>query len=332
MSEQILSQEEIDTLLGAMAKGEVDVEVDKKDGSDLVKPYDLTTQSIMLRDQFYALEEVYYKFVKLSRESLSSSLQRPVNVEFVSTEMVKFGELIQGFSDPTGFNMLSMEPLIGTAMLVVEPDLVFYLIDCLFGGEGKPLSQVREFTLIEQRLIRKISTELLKNLEKSLSIVYSIKTSLKKTETKPEFVHLVAQNDLIMVVVFSIGSNEFSGNIHLCIPYLMLEPIKDRLSSAYLRDKDIENTWSSQIRTLLDNARINIVAELGRTTSTVSDLLNLEINDVCRLNTGPYDVATINIEGIPKYHGIPGIVKGNRAVEIVKLIRQDGGNNKYGYN
>ena len=168
MSDQILSQEEIDALLGAMAEGEVDLEEDKK-GEPEFQPYDLTSQSIMLRDQFYALEEVYDKYANLLQTSISSSLQRSINVEFMAMEMakVKFGKYIKSFPNPTSFNIFSMEPLVGSALLAIEPDLVFSLIDCMFGGSGKPPAEVREFTLIEQRMMRRFVVEVLKNLEKA---------------------------------------------------------------------------------------------------------------------------------------------------------------------
>jgi len=330
MSEQILSQEEIDALLSAMAKGEVDLEEEKKEELE-VKSYDLTSQGIMLRDQFYALEEVYDRFAGLLQNSLSSSLRRAIEVEFISTEMVKFKDFLRGFSNPTSYNIFDMEPLIGSAMLVIEPGLVFSLIDCMFGGSGKPVTRVREFTLIEQRVMRRFVVEVLQNLEKAWEVVYSVKISLKKTETKSQFIHLVAPDDLVIVVVFSVNGKEFSGNLHLCISYLMLEPIKDKFSSTYLREKDIGHTWDSRLQELLKDTQVSVTAELGRTVHTVRDLLNLQVEDVLKLNTGPQDPVTVKVEGIPKFRGLPGVFKGSRAVQITGLISQKGGINNHGY-
>ena len=325
MAEQILSQEEIDALLSAMDKGEVQVEESKTEEVE-VESYDLTSQCIMLRDQFYALEEVYDKFTRLLHNSVSSSLQRSIEVEFVSTEMVKFGEFKQSFSNPTGFNFFNMEPLIGSALLAVEPNLAFSLIECMFGGNGRPLSQVREFTLIELRMVRKFAVQVLEDLEKAWALVYPVKIDLKKTETKPEFVHLVAPNELVIVVVFSLTGEEFTGNIHLCISYLTLEPIKAKLSSKSLSREESENTWRPRIQAILEEAQAGITAELGRTTTaTVRDLLELQAGDVVNLNTGPQDPVTVMIESIPKYNGFPGVVKGNRAVQIRELFCRNGG-------
>ncbi len=329
MADQILSQEEIDALLSAMDKGEVEFEEEEETGPT-AELYDLTTQGAMMRDQFHALEEVYDKFAGLLGTSLSSSFQRSFSVDLVSTEVVRFSEFIQAFSNPTGFAIFNMEPLIGASMLAIEPNLVFSLIDCMFGGGGKPLAEMREFTTIEQRMIRKFSMEVLSNLEKAWETIYKVKINLRKTETKPEFVYLAAPNSLVLNVVYTIAGEEFSGGLHLCISCLMLEPIKEQLSSNYLRDKEIEHTWHNQIKGLLKEIRLNLTAELGRSVHTVSDLLNLQIDDVLRINTGPEDPVVVSVEDVPKFVGVPGVIKGNRAVQITGLHKREGGEPRHG--
>jgi len=324
MSDQILTQEEIDALLSAMDKGEVDLEEEVKQEAEILA-YNLTSQNIMLRDQFHALEEVYDKLARLLGTSFSALLQRSLEVEFVSTEMVKYTECINAFSNPTSFTIFTMDPLIGSAMLAIEPRLVYSLIDCMFGGDGKPTERMREFTLIEQRMMHKFAQEVLANLEKAWKIVDPISAVLKKTEIKPEFVHLASPNDLMVVIVFGVKGQEFSGNLHICIPYLMLEPIKDKLSSKYLREKDMEHNWSEQLEMLLQDTPVTLVAELGITTRSVRDLLDLQVDDVIQLNTGPEDLVTLAVDHIPKFFGFPGIIKGNRAVEIAALHQNNGG-------
>lgn len=326
MSDQILTQEEIDALLTAMDRGDVDLQEEVASRSEAVS-YNLTSQNIMLRDQFSALEQVYDKFATLLNVSLSSSLQRSLDIQFVSSELVKYDECISAFSSPSSFVIFKIEPLIGNALLAMEPGLVFSLIDCMFGGSGLPTGRIREFTLIEQRMIRRLSVEILDSLENAWKIVQPTKITLKKVETKPEYVHLVSPNDLMVVIIFSIKGKEFSGNFHLCMSYLMLEPIKEKLSSKYLREKDIANTWSREIRQLLKKTPVDLTAELGRTTETIRSLLELQVDDVLQLNTGPEDLIRLSVDNVPKFLGYPGIIKGNRAVEIAELIDKNGGEN-----
>mgnify|MGYP003562880196 CR=1 FL=1 len=325
MADQILSQEEIDALLTAMDSGEIDVVEDKQEVAAEVRPYDLTTQNIMQRGQFDALEEVYDKFVNLFQSTLSSLFQRTLSVKAISRETVKFGEFIKAFSNPTGFIIFGMEPLIGSSLLAFEPNLVFSLIDCMFGGEGKPMEKIREFTMLERRMLQRIAMAVLKDLETAWESAYRIRLALRKIETKPEFVYLVNPSDQLIIIVFAISTESFSGNIHLCMPYLMLEPIKDQLSSSFLREKDRASSFGEEIRSLLGSTEVNLVAELGKTVYSVQDILNFEVDDILRLNSGPQNNVVVNIERVPKYLGMPGVVKGSKAIQITETIDQDRG-------
>lgn len=326
MAEKILSQEEIDALLNAMGSGEVPLEEEPEDQSKKeARLYDLTSQSLMLRDQFDALDEVYDKFINLLNVAMASSLQRTIEVKMVSKEIVKFGEFLQAFATPTGFSIYTMEPLIGSALMAVEPNLGFALIDCMFGGEGKPLAKVREFTRIEQRMLNRFYLEVLRELERAWAVAYNIRFVQKKTETKPEFVNLVSPNDLVLTFVFSINGEQFSGNIHICTPFLMLEPIKDKLSSRYLREKDRAHAFKDQLALLLRDTKVNIVAELGKTVRTIGQILEMDKDDIVKIDTGPQDPVILAVEGVPKFFGMPGVVKGNRAVQVTAQIKKEEG-------
>jgi flagellar motor switch protein FliM len=220
-----------------------------------------------------------------------------------------------------------MAPLIGSAMLAIEPRLVYSLIDCMFGGDGKPTERMREFTLIEQRMIRRFASDVLADLQQAWKAIDPINVAINRAEIKPDFVHLASPNDLMVVIVFVVKGKEFSGNLHICIPYLMLEPIKDKLSSKFLRRKNQEHTWSEQLQMLLRDTPVTVIAELGFTNRSVKDLLDLQVNDILQLNTGPEDLITLTVDHIPKYLGFPGIIKGNRAVEIAALLQKNGGEN-----
>ncbi len=313
-------------MLNAMDSGEVSIEEEvEEETSSEARSYDLTAQSLMLRDQFDALDEVYDKFINLLNVSLSSSLQLPLEAKMVSKEIVKFGEFLQAFANPTGFSIYTMEPLIGSALMAVEPNLGFAIIDCMFGGEGKPLKNIREFTQIEKRMLQKFYSEILKELERAWQVAYGIRFVQKKTETKPEFVNLVSPGDLVLTFVISISGENFTGNIHICTPFLMLEPIKDKLSSRYLREKDRAHVFRDQLGMLLKDTEVNLVAELGMTVRTIGQILEMEKDDIVKINTGPQDPVKIKVEGVPKYRGTPGVIKGNRAIQIIDLILEDKG-------
>ena len=320
MSEHILSQEEMDALLSAMNRGEVDLKQETKN-PPVIEEYSLTSRNAMQQGQFDALDEVHDRFTSLINHYLADSIQHPIEVSFVSTETVKYNEFISGFSNPTSLSVFGMEPLIGSALVAMEANLVFSLVDCMFGGVGRPLERIREFTLIEQHIIRKFVQEVLQQLEKAWAVVHDVRLKLKKVETKPEFVRLAGPNDMMITIVFAVKGEEFSGNIHLCFSYLMLEPIRDKLCTAYRCATDEEQTWAEQLVGLLAMTPVNIIAELGKSVHSIGKVLSLQVDDVLHLDTGPKDCVTLKVDGVPKFSGYPGVIKGNRAVEIDQWLR-----------
>jgi len=324
MADQILTQEEVDALLSSMKAGEVDLTVKEEEGEssqEQVPVYDLTSQNIMMREQFDVLDEVFDRFANSFRSSLSTSFRAPIDANLASTEMVKFGDFLEGLPNPSSFHTFRMEPLIGSALLVIEPNLVFFLIDCMFGGTGKSMVyQERDFTLIEQRVMRKFANETLKDLEKSWEFVKVLRLSLGKSETKQQFVRLVAPSDFVIAVAFSVSFDEFSGQLWICIPYLLLEPIKDKLSYRNIREAELENAWNMQLQRLLSDTEVTLSVELGKSSWRVRDVLNLQKGDIIRLDTGPQNPIAVMVEKIPKMLGIPGVVAGNRAVQVTELV------------
>jgi len=208
-------------------------------------------------------------------------------------------------------------------MLIIVDNLFFALIDCMFGGTGKLTDKTkgRDFTTIEQRVMRKFINEILKNLEKSWEIVHSVRIMLKKMESNPDFVHLVAPEDLVMAIGFSIIGPEYEGNIYVCIPYLMLEPIKDKLSHGKRKPtSEPGTTWNHHLQGILTDTIVNIKVELAKSQYTIRDILNLEVGNILKFNSGPEDTVSVKVENVVKYKGFPGVVKGNRAVQISNIM------------
>ena len=332
MGQQILSQEEVDALLTSVASGEVDLEpqerVATKDATADLPVYDLTAQNIMMREQFDVLDEVHDRFSNALRNYMSGTLGVSVDIELASTEMVKFGEFMEGLSGQTSFHTFRMEPLVGSALLAIEGNLVFFLIDRMFGGTGKgSIKQERDFTLLEQRVMRKFADDVLKDLEKAWSLVLPMEITMGKSETKQQFVRLVSPGDLVIIVMTAVSLDEFSANMLLCVPYLLLEPIREKLSFKNMRDAELGNTWTEQLEALLNESTVTITAELGRASHTVRNILDLNRGDVIMLDTGPQDLVPVMVEKIPKFLGNAGVVAGNRAVQINSLVSSQNSTN-----
>lgn len=319
MAEQILSQEEINALLGAMAKGDVELEGEAS-LQEKARPYDLRGSRVGAGDEFNGLNEVYSKFSELMRPRMSADLQTQAQVAFTSAEIANFSEFLRAFTAPASLNIFSVGPLIGSGVLALDSDLVFSLIDCMFGGKGKFGGPVRDFTVIERRLMKRFATGVLEELQKAWAVVYPVTIELKKVEYKPEFLHIASPDDRVLVSVFSAEAGEFSGKLTFCLPCLMLDPVKEKLTLTYQREKDVGHAWRPQLERLLKDTQVPVVAELGRTTHSVRDILRLQPEDLLHLNAGPDDFVTLTLAGVPKYLGVPGVIKGNRAVEVTRLI------------
>lgn len=325
MADQILSQEEVDALLSSMAEGQIDFDVEDREqdlsSSEELTTYDLTSPNIMMREHFDVLDEIHDRFANSLRISVTNMLRMPIDAELTATETVKFGEFMQGIDNPTSLHTFRMEPLIGSGLLAMETRLVFFLIDCMFGGTGMmEIKQQRDFTLIEQRVMRKFSKDVLKELEKAWSFVEQIKISIGKSETKPQFIRLVAPNDIVVVVLFTISIEGFNARMWLCIPYLLLEPIRDKLSYKHLRDSEIENLWTPKIQEILNETLVSVTARIGNVTQSIGDILNIQVGDLILLDTGPPDSIPVLVENVPKFKGFAGIIGGNRAVRIEEPI------------
>jgi flagellar motor switch protein FliM len=328
MGQQILSQEEVDALLTSVASGEVELEspegVETKDAKADLPIYDLTAQNIMMREQFDVLDEVHDRFSNALRNYMGSTLGVSVDIELASTEMVKFGEFMEGLSGHTSFHTFRMDPLVGSALLAIEGGLVFFLIDRMFGGTGTGgVKQDRDFTMLEQRVMRKFAEDVLNDLEKAWGLVLPMEITVGKSETRQQFVRLVSPSDLVIIIMTAVSLDEFSANMLLCVPYLLLEPIRDKLSFKNMRDAELGNTWTEQLETLLAETEVTVAAELGRTPHTVRNILDLSEGDVVMLNSGPQDLVSVMVEKVPKYLGTAGVVAGNRAVQIDRLITRE---------
>ncbi len=325
MADQILTQEEVDALLSSMADGNVDFEADAVAESlastDDLPVYDLTGPNIMMREHFDVLDEIHDRFANSLRNLISTTLRTPIDAGLTATETVKFGEFMEGLQNPTSFHTFRMDPLIGSGLLAMESRLVFFLIDCMFGGTGTSLiKQERDFTMIEQRVMRKFSVDVLKELERAWAFVEALEISIGKSETKHQFIRLVAPGDTVVVVLFTISMEGFNARMWLCIPYLLLEPIREKLSYKNLRDSELENVWNAKLQEILNDTLVTVTAKIGSITQSVGDILNIQEGDLLLLDTGPPDAIPVLVENVPKFFGFAGVVGGNRAVRIEEPI------------
>jgi flagellar motor switch protein FliM len=216
-----------------------------------------------------------------------------------------------------------MEPLRGHALLVLDSKLVFTFVDIFLGGRGKSSFKVegREFTTIESRLIRKVADLIFTDLEKAWSMVHPVSVRLVRSEINPQFVGVVQPTDLVIMVPFGMELDQSTGQIHFCIPYSMVEPIKGKLYSGYQSDHlEIDHSWGERLVDRIQSAEVEVVVELGRRNIMVQDFFKLSVGEVLPLGNEVTDFITARVGGVPKFLGRAGVVGANKAFQVEERI------------
>jgi len=320
---QILSQDEVDALLRGISGGQVETEQEEiHDPSDVVT-YDLTSQDRIIRGRMPTLEMTNEKFVRMFRSTLSALMRKVVSVSTLAVDMIKFGEFLKTIPVPTSLHLIRMEPLRGNAIIVLESKLIFTLVDILFGGTGRESYKLegREFTAIENNLIKRVVLSAMADIEKAWKSVIELKVSYQRAEVNPQFVQIVPPTDIVVVINFEVEVEYTTGILSICIPYAMLEPVREKLHAGFQSEQmEVDRTWMNRFRKGLMKAKVDLVVELGRTEINGSEVVQLKKGDVIPLEQYARDPLNIYVEGIRKFTGCAGVFRGNRAMQVVGIM------------
>lgn len=324
--DQILSQEEIDALLRGLSTGELDTE--KREGEEVtgINPYDLTSQDRIIRGRMPTLEIINEKFARMFRLSLSAALGKMMDISVISIEMRKFSEFLKTVPVPSSINIFKMEPMRGFALFVLEAPLIFNFIDNFFGGGVKvnirPVkAEGREFTAVEQIIIKKVVRMVLDDMEKSWKAVLDVKVDYVRSEINPQFVSIVAPTEVAIIINFQVETDNYTGMMIFCIPYSVIEPIRDKLYAGFQSDRyEVDAKWITRFTESLQNSDVRLTAELGQTEITVNDLVNLRPGDTIQLTRDISEELILKVENIPKFRGEVGRLKSNLAFRIKSVI------------
>ncbi|NBQ54024.1 MAG: flagellar motor switch protein FliM [Proteobacteria bacterium] len=321
---QVLSQSEVDALLSAVSDNRPDGnETGGGEPKSGVMGYDLANQDRIIRGRMPTLDIIHDRFIRLFRVTLSNSLRKMANLSVNSTGPLKFSEFMNSLPLPSCLNILRLEPLRGAAVMVIESKLLYALVDSLFGGNDVPYTKIegKDFTPIEIKIARRIVMAAIDDLEKAWEPVYPLKIGYSRTEINPQFVAVVPPSDVVIATTFDIELEKVSGTIKIVIPYSTLEPIKSKLSVGFQSEQlEVDFIWINRIKEKIMGTSANVIVRLGDADISVKDLMQLEPGDIIQLSndaTMPLDVL---VEGIPKFRGVPGLLKGSRAIKITESL------------
>ena len=317
---QILNQDEVDALLRGLTGGEIETETDVPEEDDGVVVFDLSNQDRIIRGRMPVLEIINDRFARLASNAMANALRKRVEVNLVSIDMSKFGDFMRSLPVPTSINIFKMEPLRGNALMVVDTRLVFALVENLFGGSGSvPKVEGRDFTPIEQAIITRVVRLLLKNMEEAWKPVHDVKIELSRSEINPQFAAIVPPSDVVVVITFEVELENAIGQMVVTLPYATIEPIRSKLYAAFQSERlELDHAWVSRFKERLMEVPVKVNVILGHTEITGRQLLNLEIGDILLLDTDEDELLEAKVEGVPKFYGEAGFVKGNKAFQVKK--------------
>jgi flagellar motor switch protein FliM len=324
----VLDQSEVDALLAAVEAGGVETAVERmssrgRAASREAQAYDFKRPERVSKEQMRALEAIHDGFARSFGASLSGFLRTIVEIRVATTEQLTYSEFIHSLPNPTNFNLLTAEPLEGQLCLEISPLIIYPIIDRLLGGSNAELFiPQRPLTMIEQRLVSRITSRAINALIEAWSDLMEVEFAITEVESNPHLVQIVAPNEVVVVIGFEIKMGGRVGTMSLCIPFNVIEPVMDKLLSqgwlAYQRKSTVEDK-SEEIAKGLGVTEVNLAAFLAETQMTVRELLSLQPGDIIQTEKPMTGEMIIQVEGRNKFAGKIGRVKENLAIRVTRL-------------
>ncbi len=320
----VLSQNEIDALLNALSSGSVDAdELKQEQEKKKVKLYDFRRPNKFSKDQFHTLQVIYENYARALGTFLSTQLRTMVQIEVLSVEQLTFEEFIRSIPNPTILSIFSFYPLEGSSILEINPKLGFAFLDRLLGGQGNTLSKLRALTEIEETVIAKLSQRMLSYLQDPWGSIIQVEPAVERIESNPQFTQLASSSEIMVIISLETQMGDIVGMINICMPFLVLEPIVDKLSVHYYYSSNRLKPSAEEVSLIqnrIEKAEVTLQVQLGSNIITVQELLELGVGDVLTLNLKSSENLPVIIGNERKFLGKPGIVDNRLAVQIHEIV------------
>jgi len=323
---EVLSQSEIDALLAALSTGSVDAEELKQEQNrKKVKVYDFRRPNKFSKDQIHTLHVIFENYSRSLSTYLSTQMRTPVQIEVLSVEQLTYEEFIRSLPNPTILNIFTFYPLEGSSIMEINPNLGFAFLDRLLGGPGSVPSKVRALTEIEQTLIEGLVQKMLNFLQEPWGTIIELEPTLERIESNPQFTQLVSPAEIMIIVSLDTRMADVLGMINICIPFLVLEPIIDKLNVHYYYSSSNKKPTQENINSIrhrLENTKIPVKVILGTTSITVRELLDLNVGDVVQLERSIKHDLKVLIGQRPKFLGKPGVFENRLSIQVSQILEE----------
>jgi len=324
MSQDFLSQEEVDALLKGVT-GEVEETAGAEGGEGAsVKSYDIGRQERIVRGRMPTLELINERFARFLRIGLFNYMRRNAEISVGPVRVQKYSEFIRNLVVPTNLNLVQVKPLRGTGLIVLDPNLVFLVVDNMFGGDGRFHNRVegRDFTATEQRIIQGLLGVIFSEYEKSWKPVYELEFEYMRSEMNTQFANIATPAEVVVAVTFNIEFSGASSEMHICLPYSMVEPIREVLYSAMHSDQvSSDKRWTSMLRKQLKKAEVELVVPLGTRQITLGEIMKMKVGDIIPIPIPEQLEVLVNGNAVMKAKY--GISSGQYSVKIDHFISEE---------
>ncbi|SDI04646.1 flagellar motor switch protein FliM [Propionivibrio dicarboxylicus] len=320
MATDFLSQDEVDALLKGVT-GETDEPEVAANGEDGIRTYNLGTQERIVRGRMPTLELINERFARYLRIGLFNYMHRTAEISVGPIRVQKYSEFVRNLVVPTNLNLVTAKPLRGTALFVFDPNLVFLVVDNMFGGDGRFHTRVegRDFTGTEQRIIQGMLRVVFAEYGRSWKPVYDMNFEYIRSEMNSQFANIATPSEIVISTTFSLEFGGAAADMHICFPYSMLEPIRDLLYSAMQSDQlSTDHRWIIMLRKQLKDAEVEVTAELATTTVTLGQIIKLKTGDIIPI-TIPETIMA-KVDDIPVMECRYGQQGGQYALKIERFV------------
>ena len=320
MATDFLSQDEVDALLKGVT-GETDEPETQDDGGDGARAYNLGTQERIVRGRMPTLELINERFARYLRIGLFNYMHRTTEISVGPIRVQKYSEFIRNLVVPTNLNLVMAKPLRGTALFVFDPNLVFLVVDNMFGGDGRFHTRVegRDFTGTEQRIIQGMLRVVFSEYARSWKPVYDINFEYIRSEMNSQFANIATPSEIVISTTFSLEFGGTGADMHICFPYSMVEPIRDLLYSSMQSDQlSTDQRWIVMLRKQLKDAEIEIAAELATAPVTLGQILKMKAGDIIPVSIPETIMA--KVDDIPLMECRYGQQGGQYALKIERFV------------
>lgn len=324
---EILSQSEIDELLSALSSGEIEPNYIEKEEEHKVKVYDFRRPQKFSKDQIRTIELIHDNYSRIISNYLSAQLRANIKVKIVSVQQITYEEFIHSIPNPTVLTIFNMDPLQGSILFEENPEFVYRVMDVLLGGSGDRKFKVREFTDIDKNIINEVNKGLISNLKLAWNDVLKVSEPvITNIETNPALNQTFAPNEPVALITFSVEMFNNSSFLNICIPYLSIEKILDKLVVKYWfksKNSDLENESRKKVKKQLNEVTIEVIGELGKSNLTVKEFLKLSIGDVITLDQKINQPVKIIVGNNEYAYGNVGTIKKYKGIQITDIIDKD---------